>query len=152
MLWNFQYRRKTCGAKRSRSFTASPGVERARKPFVYFFGTFFVQAKKVRQCAAPTFANEQVLRGNYGALPQHPARFFRKSGGKIMFCRQVSHSLRSCDTCRLFLFITENCGLSISFLAGIYGIKTDTIPRKTNLLIFLTRPRKLQRRFAAPLF
>ena len=30
-----------------KNLTASPGVERARKPFVYFFGTFFVQAKKV---------------------------------------------------------------------------------------------------------
>ena len=109
ILWKFKYRRKTCGAKRSLSFTASPGVERARKPFVYFFGTFFVQAKKVRQCAAPTFANEQVLRGNYGALPQHPARFFEKSGGKTMFCRQASHSLRSCDTLRLFSFYLSFC-------------------------------------------
>ena len=30
-----------------KNLTASPGVKRARKPSVYFFGTFFVQAKKV---------------------------------------------------------------------------------------------------------
>ena len=30
-----------------KNLTASPGVERARKPSGYFFGTFFVQAKKV---------------------------------------------------------------------------------------------------------
>ena len=48
-----------------KNLTASPGVERARKPFVYFFGTFFVQAKKVRQCAAPTFADEQSKIQNF---------------------------------------------------------------------------------------
>ena len=30
-----------------KNLTASPGVERVRKPSGYFFGTFFVQAKKV---------------------------------------------------------------------------------------------------------
>ena len=60
-MWNFKYRRKTCGARRSLSFTASPGVKRARKPSVYFFGTFFVQAKKVRRrSAAAILANEQA--------------------------------------------------------------------------------------------
>ncbi|PWM69225.1 MAG: hypothetical protein DBX61_02165, partial [Clostridiales bacterium] len=43
-----------------KNLTASPGVERARKPSAYFFGTFFVRAKKVRQCAAPNFAGEQA--------------------------------------------------------------------------------------------
>ena len=42
-----------------KNLTASPGVERARKPSGYFFGTFFVQAKKVRLSAAPIFAGEQ---------------------------------------------------------------------------------------------
>ena len=42
-----------------KNLTASPGVERARKPSVYFFGTFFVQAKKVRLSAAAILANEQ---------------------------------------------------------------------------------------------
>ena len=46
ILWKFNYRRKTCGAKRSRSFTASLGVERARKPSAYFFGTFFRTSEK----------------------------------------------------------------------------------------------------------
>ena len=60
-LRNFQYRRKTCEAKRSLSFTASPGVKRARKPSVYFFGTFFVRAKKVRRrSAAAILANKQA--------------------------------------------------------------------------------------------
>ena len=36
-----------------KNLTASPGVERARKPSVYFFGTFFVQAKKVHIVSHP---------------------------------------------------------------------------------------------------
>ena len=36
-----------------KNLTASPGVERARKPSVYFFGTFFVQAKKVHIVSQP---------------------------------------------------------------------------------------------------
>ena len=32
------------------------------------------------------------------------ATLFRKKRGKKLFCRQASHSLHSCDTCRLFLF------------------------------------------------
>ena len=71
-LQNFQYRRKTCGAKRSLSFTASPGVERVRTPSVYFFGTFFVQAKKVRQCAAPTFAIKKSKITNLSSAKTSP--------------------------------------------------------------------------------
>ena len=58
ILRKFRYRRKTCGAKRSLSFTASPGVKRARKPSVYFFGTFFVQAKKVHIVPHPHGSRE----------------------------------------------------------------------------------------------
>ena len=43
-----------------KNLTASPGVERARKPSGYFFGTFFVQAKKVRLSAAAILAGEQA--------------------------------------------------------------------------------------------
>ena len=64
-IQNFLYRRKTCEAKRSRSFTASPGVERARKPSLYFFGTFFVQTKKVRLSAAAILAGEQAKITNF---------------------------------------------------------------------------------------
>ena len=48
-----------------KNLTASPGVKRARKPSVYFFGTFFVRAKKVRQSAAPTFTVEQGKTANF---------------------------------------------------------------------------------------
>ena len=58
ILRKFRYRRKTCEAKRSLSFTASPGVKRARKPSVYFFGTFFVQAKKVHIVPHPHGSRE----------------------------------------------------------------------------------------------
>ena len=56
----------------------------------------------------------------YGALPQthmsflwgsapNPAHFFKKSGGKIIFYRRISHSLRSCDIRRLFLILLDFC-------------------------------------------
>ena len=48
-----------------KNLTASPGVERARKPSVYFFGTFFVQAKKVRLSAAAILAGEQAKITNF---------------------------------------------------------------------------------------
>ena len=41
-----------------KNLTASPGVERARKPSVYFFGTFFVQAKKVHIVSHPHGSQE----------------------------------------------------------------------------------------------
>ena len=36
-----------------KNLTASPGVERVRTPSAYFFGTFFVQAKKVHIVSHP---------------------------------------------------------------------------------------------------
>ena len=41
-----------------KNLTASPGVERARKPSGYFFGTFFVQAKKVHIVPHPHGSRE----------------------------------------------------------------------------------------------
>ena len=41
-----------------KNLTASPGVKRARKPSVYFFGTFFVQAKKVHIVPHPHGSRE----------------------------------------------------------------------------------------------
>ena len=41
-----------------KNLTASPGVERARKPSGYFFGTFFVQAKKVHIVSHPHGSQE----------------------------------------------------------------------------------------------
>ena len=41
-----------------KNLTASPGVKRARKPSVYFFGTFFVQAKKVHIVPHPHGSQE----------------------------------------------------------------------------------------------
>ena len=63
-------------------------------------------------------------RNFYGALPKthmsflwgsapNPARFFEKSGGKIIFYRRISHSLRSCDIRRLFLILLD-FGLSFT--------------------------------------
>ena len=57
-----------------KNLTASPGAGRARKPSGYFFGTFFVQAKKVRQCAAAILADEQAENNKFN-LPQKQARF-----------------------------------------------------------------------------
>ena len=51
----FSYKRK-----KYISLPIPMGVERVRTPSAYFFGTFFVRAKKVRQCAAPNFAGEQA--------------------------------------------------------------------------------------------
>ena len=44
----------------------------------------------------------------WGSAP-NPAHFFKKSGGKIIFYRRISHSLRSCDIRRLFLILLDFC-------------------------------------------
>ena len=41
-----------------KNLTASPGVERVRTPSGYFFGTFFVQAKKVHIVSHPHGSRE----------------------------------------------------------------------------------------------
>ena len=102
-----------------------------------FFGSTKVQAGEAPRDlwgAAPN------VRGIYGAPPQtyegsmglrpkrtrdlwgtapYPARFFEKSVGKTMFYRKVSHSLRSRDTLRLFLFYLKlNFSLTDEFMIG----------------------------------
>ena len=59
-----------------KNLTASPGVKRARKPSVYFFGTFFVQAKKVRRSAAAILAGEHALRKDFMGLCPTPRTLF----------------------------------------------------------------------------
>ena len=48
----------------------------------------------------------------WGSAP-NPAHFFKKSGGKIIFYRRISNSLRSCDIRRLFLILLD-FGLSFT--------------------------------------
>ena len=69
-----------------KNLTASPGVERARKPSVYFFGTFFVQAKKVHIVPHPHGSREgaHTLR----VLFWHLFSYERKKCGKT-----------ACNTC-----------------------------------------------------
>ena len=66
-----------------------------------FFGSTNVQAGEALRCFMGR--RPKRTRDLWGAAP-YPARFFEKSVGKTMFYRKVSHSLRSCDTLRLFLF------------------------------------------------
>ena len=66
ITWNFQYRRKTCGAKRSLSFTASPGVERVRTPSAYFFDTFFrTSEKSAAAMCRSNFRGRAIKKGKY---------------------------------------------------------------------------------------
>ena len=104
------------------------------------FGLSFTSVNNRSQgwrSAALNFADE-ALRGIYWALPKtrtrdfygalpkthmsflwgsapNPARFFEKSGGKTIFYRRISHSLRSCDIRRLFLILLD-FGLSFTFI------------------------------------
>ena len=76
-----------------------------------FFGSTNVQPAKLPEIYG---APPQTYEGSMGLRPKrtrdlwgsapYPARFFEKSVGKTMFYRKVSHSLRSRDTLRLFLF------------------------------------------------
>ena len=74
---NFRYRRQI-----SKNLTASPGVERARKPSVYFFGTFFVQAKKVH-----TVPHTHGSREGEHTLHVLFWNFFRTSEKSAVMCR-----------------------------------------------------------------
>ena len=75
-----------------KNLTASPGVERARKPSGYFFGTFFVQAKKVHIVSHPHGSQEGAhtlctpkMRTQIKATVKRPPlkQYFEKS-----FCTQ----------------------------------------------------------------
>src|SRR5699024_7373985 len=71
-------------------------------------------------------------RNLWGAAP-NPARFFEKSVGKTMFYRKVSHSLRSRDTLRLFLFYLKlNFSLTDEFMIGKW-----TRFRKNKICLFI---------------
>ena len=60
--------------------------------------------KPRRQCAAPAFADEQSLRGIYGALPQTPSAFLEKAEEKQYFtAKHPTHSVRAL-LCGSFLF------------------------------------------------
>ncbi len=74
-----------------------------------FFGSTNVQAGEALRCFMGR--RPKRTRDLWGSAP-YPARFFEKSVGKTMFYRKVSHSLRSRDTLRLFLFYLN---FSISF-------------------------------------
>ena len=67
-----------------KNLTASPGVERARKPSVYFFGTFFVQAKKVHIVSHPHGSQEgaHTLRVLFWAV--RPPAILADEQAKIM--------------------------------------------------------------------
>ena len=91
-----------------------------------FFGSTNVQPAKLPEIyGAPPHTYEGSMglrpkrtRNLWGAAP-NPARFFEKSVGKTMFYRKVSHSLRSCDTLRLFLFYLKlNFSLTDEFMIG----------------------------------
>ena len=73
-IQNFLYRRKTCGAKRSLSFTASPGVERVRTPSAYFFGTFFRTSEKSAAAKRRCNTRERASKNNKFNLPRKQSR------------------------------------------------------------------------------
>ena len=92
-----------------------------------FFGSTNVQPAKLPEIyGVPPQTYEGSMgrrpkrtRDLWGAAP-NPARFFEKSVGKTMFYRKVSHSLRSRDTLRLFLFYLN---FSFSLTDGFMIVK-----------------------------
>ena len=90
----------------------------SRKMKLVFFTC--LSAKLQRRFAAREYCSGASPPGGFlwGSAP-NPARFFEKSVGKTMFYRKVSHSLRSCDTLRLFLFYLKlNFSLTDEFMIG----------------------------------